>query len=95
MVSPAAAVAVAACCCHMPECNPAGFSQPRVRHFPAQQLPSAPAARFAALFAAQPRWTREQLDPYLEGLKVGLGGMPCIMQFVPAGQGSNALRAIT
>lgn len=41
-----------------------------MRHFPASQLPSAPAARFAALFAAQPRWTREQLDPYLAGLRV-------------------------
>ncbi|WIA31014.1 hypothetical protein OEZ86_001054 [Tetradesmus obliquus] len=47
-----------------------GVAEPRVRHFPARLLPSAPAARFAALFAAQPRWTREQLDPYLEGFKV-------------------------
>lgn len=41
-----------------------------MRHFQASQLPSTPAARFAALFATQPRWTREQLDPYLAGLKV-------------------------
>jgi hypothetical protein len=48
----------------------AGISEARVRHFPASQLPCAPAARFAALFAAQPRWTREQLDPYLAQLRV-------------------------
>lgn len=47
-----------------------GISEARVRHLPASQLPSTPSARFAALFAAQPRWTREQLDPYLAGLKV-------------------------
>lgn len=41
-----------------------------MRHCPASQLPSTPAARFVALFATQPRWTREQLDPYLAGLKV-------------------------
>lgn len=41
-----------------------------MRHFPASQLPSTPADRFATLFATQPRWTREQLDPYLAGLKV-------------------------
>lgn len=50
--------------------NAAGFSEPRVCHFPASRLPSTPAARFAALFAAQPCWTREQLDPYLADLKV-------------------------
>lgn len=54
--------------------GPAGFSEPRVLHFPASQLPSAPAARFAALFAVQPRWTREQLDPYLAGLRVSCEG---------------------
>jgi hypothetical protein len=48
----------------------AGISEARVRHFPASQLPGAPAARFAALFAAQARWTREQLDPYLAQLRV-------------------------
>jgi hypothetical protein len=48
----------------------AGITEARVRHFPASQLPGAPAARFAALFAAQPRWTREELDPYLAGLRV-------------------------
>jgi hypothetical protein len=41
-----------------------------VKHFPARLLPSAPAARFAALFAVQPRWTREQMDPYLADFKV-------------------------
>ncbi|KAF6256903.1 sister chromatid cohesion protein Dcc1 [Scenedesmus sp. NREL 46B-D3] len=47
-----------------------GVAEPRVKHLPARLLPSAAAARFAALFAVQPRWTREQLDPYLEGFKV-------------------------
>jgi hypothetical protein len=55
----------------------AGVAEPRVKHFPARLLPSAPAARFAALFAAQPRWTREQLDPYLEGFKVRLSACSC------------------
>jgi hypothetical protein len=45
-------------------------AEPRVKHFPTRLLPSAPAARFAALFAVQPRWTRQQLDPYMEGFKV-------------------------
>jgi hypothetical protein len=48
----------------------AGPGEPRLRHLPASQLPAAPGPRFAALFAAQPRWTREQLDPYLAALKV-------------------------
>jgi hypothetical protein len=59
------------CSCSAAVAVVAGLSEARVRHLPASQLPSTPAARFAALFAAQPRWTREQLDPYLAGLKVG------------------------
>ncbi|KAF8068237.1 dscc1 [Scenedesmus sp. PABB004] len=47
-----------------------GFPEPRLRSLPARSLPAAPGARFAALFAAQPRWTREQLDPYLAGMQV-------------------------
>ena len=31
----------------------------------AAALPAEPGARFSALFAARPRWTRSQLDPYL------------------------------
>jgi hypothetical protein len=56
---------------------PAGVAEPRVKHFPARLLPSAPAARFAALFAVQPRWTREQMDPYLADFKVR---SPCLCE---------------
>ena len=41
-----------------------------LRWFPADALPMEPEPRFAALFAAQPRWTREQLDPYIQTLQV-------------------------
>jgi sister chromatid cohesion protein DCC1 len=39
--------------------------------FPAESLPVEPGARFAALFGLRPRWTREELDPFLEGWEVG------------------------
>ena len=34
----------------------------------AADLPRAPGARFGALFAARPRWTRAELAPYLHRL---------------------------
>ncbi|BDA43076.1 Sister chromatid cohesion protein DCC1 [Coccomyxa sp. Obi] len=39
-------------------------------HFPAAALPTDPASRFAALFAARPRWELPDLEPYLADLQV-------------------------
>lgn len=47
-----------------------GVTELRVRRLPAAALPADPTARFAALFEAQQKWTRTQLDPYLEGMRV-------------------------
>eukprot|EP00775_Hariotina_reticulata_P009935 gene9935-10090_t len=66
-----------------------GYSEPRIRHFPARLLPGSPQDRFAALFAAQPRWTREQLDPYLAGLRVpGQTVEQLLLKFARASQRS-------
>lgn len=45
-----------------------------LRHFPAAALPTDPAARFAALFAARPRWELPDLEPYLADLQVCISG---------------------
>lgn len=41
-----------------------------LRSFRAAALPADPAARFAALFAARPRWELPDLEPYLADLQV-------------------------
>ncbi|KAK9915250.1 hypothetical protein WJX75_006737 [Coccomyxa subellipsoidea] len=41
-----------------------------LRSFPAAALSADPAARFAALFAARPRWELPDLEPYLSDLQV-------------------------
>ncbi|EJU04162.1 hypothetical protein DACRYDRAFT_114561 [Dacryopinax primogenitus] len=40
-------------------------------YFPHTALPSAPAARFADLFLARPRWLGDDLEPFLRGLPGG------------------------
>ena len=37
-----------------------------VRPYRADQLSKVPKERFDALFALKPRWTREELDPYMQ-----------------------------
>jgi len=44
-------------------------SEDRVRSFPAGALPTQPAARFAALFAARRRWAAADILPYLQGVQ--------------------------
>eukprot|EP00887_Chlorella_sp_A99_P001625 scaffold8.g1625.t1 len=41
----------------------------RLRRFPLSELPTGAEPRFAALFAAQPRWEWAELEPYVEGLQ--------------------------
>ena len=41
-------------------------SEGTVRPFRASRLPKTPKERFAALFALKPRWTMDELEPYLE-----------------------------
>ena len=48
-----------------------GGADTTVVHFPVSAMPCQPAARFAMLFARQPRWQWEHLKPYLKGLQVG------------------------
>ena len=43
----------------------------RLRYFPADALPAAPVARFAALFEARPRWAADDIAPFLDGVQVG------------------------
>lgn len=45
-----------------------------VRNFPAAALPTDPASRFAALFAARPRWELPDLEPYLADMQVCISG---------------------
>ena len=45
-------------------------AEDRLRYFPADELPAAPAARFAALFAARPRWAADDITPFLDGMQV-------------------------
>jgi len=42
-----------------------------VTYFPHTALPTAPAARFADLFLARPRWLTQELEPFLRGLPGG------------------------
>ena len=52
---------------------PALFTQRRVgagadrwlHAFSVRELPKSPAERFKALFAERPRWTRDEIEPYL------------------------------
>jgi Sister chromatid cohesion protein Dcc1 len=46
-------------------------AEDRLRYFPADALPAAPAARFAALFEARPRWAADDISPFLDGMQVG------------------------
>lgn len=46
-------------------------AEDRLRYFPADALPAAPAARFAALFEARPRWAAGDITPFLDGMQVG------------------------
>lgn len=39
-------------------------------YLPASTLPAEPAARFANLFLARPRWTGEDISPFLEDIAV-------------------------
>lgn len=39
-------------------------------YFPASELPPEPAARFADLFLARPRWTGEDISPFLADIAV-------------------------
>jgi sister chromatid cohesion protein DCC1 len=39
-----------------------------VYYFPESVLPSAPQERFISLFKARPRWTREEMQPYIQTL---------------------------
>lgn len=42
----------------------------QLRFFPADALPTKPAERFAAIFAARPRWAAADIAAYLEGMQV-------------------------
>ena len=44
-----------------------------VRWFPLSCLPGDPAARFAALFAARPRWEWGAMEPFLRGVSAAPG----------------------
>lgn len=37
-------------------------------YLPVEGLPPLPRERFQALFAFRPRWSLEQLEPYMQGL---------------------------
>lgn len=39
-------------------------------YFPASALPAEPAARFADLFLARPRWTGDDISPFLADIAV-------------------------
>lgn len=41
-----------------------------LRRFPEGELPMTPAERFDALWAAQPRWPAQDIEPYVAGLQV-------------------------
>lgn len=41
-----------------------------MQYFPARSLPRDPAARFKALFERKPCWQKQELHPYLAGIKV-------------------------
>jgi hypothetical protein len=43
-----------------------------LRRFPEGELPVLPEERFNALWAAQPRWPAEDIEPYVESLQVRL-----------------------
>lgn len=56
-----------------------------VRALSLASLPHEPAGRFAALFAVQPRWTWQQLEPYLEDLRVpGQSNEALLLKFARA-----------
>lgn len=41
-------------------------------YFPASELPPEPAARFAGLFLARPRWTGGEISPFLADIAVNV-----------------------
>lgn len=47
----------------------------KIRYFPKNSLPRAPAARFAALFSVRKKWDKKDILPYIEEL-VGTGLEP-------------------
>ena len=53
-----------------------GVGSASVRLLCAEALPPDPAARFAALFKARPRWLLAELQPYIADLQACL----CLMQ---------------
>ena len=53
-------------------------AEDRLRYFPADALPAAPAARFAMLFEARPRWAADDISPFLDGMQVGPRRGDCV-----------------
>ncbi|KZO98809.1 hypothetical protein CALVIDRAFT_561751 [Calocera viscosa TUFC12733] len=61
-------------------------------YFPHTALPTAPAARFADLFLARPRWRSEDLEPFLRGLPGGDGKTvrdALLVKFARRSEGEN------
>lgn len=45
-------------------------SSQTLRRFPEGELPTTPVERFDALWAAQPRWPAQDIEPYVAALQV-------------------------